>query len=318
VSTPTHSGGEPGPTAGPPPDVVARLAAVPLFAGRPLTLAPLTGGLTNVNYRVDVDGRSYVARLSSPSGDLLAIDREAEYRHSVVAAAGGVAPAVAAYEPRVGVLVVDWVPGRTLTEDDVRAEDVLVHLAAACRRLHAGPRFGTDFDMFALQRRYLDVVRTRGFRLPPGYLDHLPAVEAIRAALARRPLPTVPCHNDLLPANVIDDGDRLWLIDYEYSGNNDPCFELGNLWSEADLDLDRLELLVTAYFGRPSRSLTARARLLGLMSKYGWTLWASIQHAVSRLDVDFWSWGTEKYDRAAAEFGGADLPRLLEEVGLDD
>ena len=318
VTTPTQRTGDGEAFADPPPDVVARLDAVPLFSGRRLALTRLTGGLTNVNYRVDVDGRSYVARLSSPSGDLLAIDREAEYRHSVAAAAGGAAPAVAAYVPGAGVLVVDWVEGRTLTEDDVRTERNLPRIAAAARQLHAGPRFTTDFDMFVVQRRYLEVVTTRGFRLQPGYLDHLPAVDRIRAALARRPLPTVPCNNDLLPANIIDAGDRLWLIDYEYSGNNDPCFELGNIWSESNLDVDLLEPLVTAYFGRASRSLTARARLLGLMSKYGWTLWASIQDAVSRLDVDFWSWGTEKYDRAVAEFGGADLPRLIEEVGLDD
>jgi len=318
VSTPTHRAGDGAVSAEPPPDVAARLAAVPLFAGRALRVTLLPGGLTNVNCRVDVDGRAYVARLSSPSGSLLAIDRDAEHRHSVAAARSGVAPAVADYAPDVGVLVVEWVAGRTLTDADVRDEATLLRIAAACRQLHAGPPFTTGFDMFALQRRYLAVVTEHGYRLPPRYLDFEPVVERIRAALARRPLASVPCHNDLLAANLIDDGERLWLIDYEYSGNNDPCFELGNIWSEAGLAVGQLELLVGAYFGHPSRSLTARARLLGLMSKYGWTLWASIQAAVSRLEFDFWSWGMERYDRAVAEFDGPDLPRLLEEVGLGD
>jgi thiamine kinase-like enzyme len=318
VSTPTHGAAEAVARAGPRPEAAARLAAVPLFAGRPWVATPLSGGLTNTNYRVDVDGRSYVARLSSPSAALLAIDREAEYRHSVSAARSGAAPAVAAYVPEASVLVVDWVEGRTLGEPDLRDETLLVRLAGACRQLHTGPRFTTDFDMFDVQRRYLTVVTERGFRLPPRYLDFLPVVDRIRAVLAERPRPTVPCNNDLLPANVIDDGERLWLIDYEYSGNNDPCFELGNIWSESALDAELLQVLVTAYAGRPSRSLTARARLLGLMSKYGWTLWASIQEGVSTLDVDFRAWGAEKYDRAVAEFDGPDLPRLIEEACLDD
>lgn len=317
VTTPSQGGAGRLSTA-PSDTVSSRLAAVPLFAGREIDAVPLLGGLTNQNFRVHVDGRDYVARLSNPSGALLAIDRRAEYENSVAAAASGAAPAVAGYAPDAGVLVVEWVAGRTLTDDDVRDVAMLRRVAAACRRLHAGPRFVSDFDMFDIQSRYLAVVREHGFRMPAGYVDHLPLVERIRAALAVRPEPTVPCNNDLLPANLIDDGERVWLIDYEYSGNNDPCFELGNIWSEADLSIDHLEELVTAYYGRPSRSRTARARLLGLMSKYGWTLWASIQDGASPLDFDFWSWGQDKYHRAVAEFEGPDLSRLIEEVQLPD
>jgi thiamine kinase-like enzyme len=298
--------------------VEARLKAVPLFAGRPLEIEPSPGGLTNVNVRVRVDGRRYVARLWNPSGDLLAIDRTAEYHNSVAAAASGAAPAVAAWAPRVGVLVVEWVEGRTLTEQDVADPAMLRRIAASVRLLHAGPRFVNDFDMFAVQRRYLDVVTERGFRLPAGYLDHLPVIEEIRAALAVRPEPTVPCNNDLVPANLIDDGERIWLIDYEYAGNNDPCFELGNSWSQSELPPELLDELVTAYFGRASRRRVARARLSGLMATYGWALWASIQHGASPLDFDFWSWGTQMYGQAVAELTGPDLPRLLEEVSTPD
>ena len=94
-------------------------------------------------------------------------------------------------------------------------------------------------------------------------IQRLPKVDEICSALTVQSPTTVPCHNDLLAENLIDDGDRLWLIDYEYSGNNDPCFELGNIWSEADLTLDQLDELVGHYYGTPSQSLIARARLLG-------------------------------------------------------
>ena len=129
----------------------------------------------------------------------------------------------------------------------------------------------------------------------------------------------MPCNNDLLAGNFIDDGEKLWLIDYEYSGNNEATFELGNIWSEAGPDprpARRADGGVRRR--RCCRHRVARARLWGLMAKYGWTLWGSIQDAVSTFDFDFWEWAMEKYDRAVAEFDGPDFERLLDEVTRAD
>jgi len=195
----------------------------------------------------------------------------------------------------------------------------ITRIARACRRLHQGERFGNDFDMFAIQRRYLAVARTRGFRIPAGYEDLLPHFDAIAAALTASDRDgTVPCNNDLLPANLIDDGDRIWLIDYEYSGNNDACFELGNIAAEAHLGEDGLVALVTGYYGRPRPSKVARARLLGLAGMYGWTLWGAIQHAASLIEFDFWSWAMERFEGAAAGFTASSFGGLLEAVQLPD
>jgi thiamine kinase-like enzyme len=294
-----------------PDQVEALLDEVAVLAGIPRTVEVLPGGLTNHNYKVSTPSGCYVARFSSAQSELLAVDRAAEFRNSVAAADAGVAPIVVDYLAGKGLLVIEWISGHTFTADDLRSGVELERVAAACKRLHSGSRFVNDFDMFAIQRRYLRIVTERGFRLPTRYLDFMPMVAEIWSALAVQQAATVPCHNDLLAENFIDDGDRLWLIDYEYSGNNDPCFELGNIWSESNLTLDQLEELVGHYYGTPWPNLVARARLLGLMSKYGWTLWASIQDGVSDLDFDFWSWGMEKYDRAVAEFDGPDLARLL-------
>ena len=297
-------------------DLLARLDAVPALAER-TAVSDLSGGLTNRNVRVTTPDGVYVARLSSPESALLAIDRANEHANSVAAAQSGAAPDVIAYAPEVSVLVVRFIDGSTWSNDDVLRPENAPRIAEACRTLHAGPRFVNDFDMLRLQPHYLSIVQERDLRLPDRYLDFADHARAIGDALAARPVPTVPCNNDLLAANFIDDG-RLWLIDYEYSGNNDPFFEIGNVWSEAAGTPDDLERLVSAYVGHPSTSLTARARLWGLMSKYGWMLWASIQDGTSDLDFDFWSWGLEKYDRAVAEFDGPDLGRLLEEVRRSD
>ena len=130
--------------------------------------------------------------------------------------------------------------------------------------------------------------------------------------------PNVPCNNDLLAENFIECGGELRLIDYEYSGNNEPSFELGNVWSESNLTLDQLERLVSEYYGAPLVNKVARCRVWGLMSKYGWTLWGSIQDGISEIDFDFWGWAMEKYERAVAEFDGPDFERLLADVRRED
>ncbi len=297
----------------------ALLERIGVLRGRPCTVEPLPGGLTNRNYKITTPDGAYVLRHSNASSSAeLAVDRRAEYENSVRAAAAGVGAPVVEFLPDDGVLVVGYLDGEALTDEHLQRTGVLPRVAVACRRLHAGEPFVNRFDMFELQSDYLERVRRRGFRLPAGYLDHAGTVGRIRGALGARPVAGRPCNNDLLAANFIDDGRNVSIIDYEYSGNNDPYFELGNLWSECHLTLDQLEELVEVYDGGPSRSHLARARLWGLMSQYGWTLWASIQDATSPIAFDFWNWGMEKYERAEATFAGPDLERLLVDVARAD
>ena len=282
------------------------------------SVSDLPGGLTNANYKVVTPAGAYVVRRWSDDTGLLAIDRDNEYENSVRAAEVGVGAGVIAYLPEHNTMVMEWLEGATLSAAELRRGTVLDQVAGACRRLHGARRFRDDFDMFAIQPRYLEIVRERGFRLPERYAEFEPHVAAIRDAFAARDEGTVPCNNDLLAENFMLTQSGLRLIDYEYSGNNDACFELGNIWSESNLSLAQLEQLVGAYYGRPARHKVARARLWGLMSKYGWTLWASIQDGVSQIDFDFWGWGLEKYDRAVAEFDSAEFERLLDEARRSD
>jgi thiamine kinase-like enzyme len=278
------------------------------------TVEELAGGLTNRNYKVVCGGRAYVVRTWDPESGLLAIDRDNEYENSVAAAQAGVGAGVVAYLPERSTLVLEFIEAETMSAELLRRGDRLAAVADACRRLHAGPRFRDDFDMFRIQQRYLRLCQDRGFRLPERYLEFEPAVRRMEQAMRVRAEPTAPCNNDLLAENFLWTGDRFRLIDYEYSGNNDPMFELGNVWSESNLSLDQLAELVGHYCGEERPDLVARARLWGLMSKYGWTLWASIQDGVSTIDFDFWGWGMEKYGRAVAEFDGPDFERLVAEV----
>lgn len=295
----------------------AQLEQFPALAGQPRQLEDLSGGLTNRNVKITTPTGVYVARCCDTATNLLGIDRDNEYANSQAAERAGVGAPVIDYRPDLGILLIGFVPGTTLTNDDFARPGVIAKVANGCRALHSGPRFRDDFDMFTLQPGYLKVIRDNGFRIPADYPSYAEEFAAIRAALAADDT-TVPCNNDLLAANFVEDGDHVWLIDYEYSGNNDPCFELGNIWRECRLTLDQLEELVSAYYGRRLRHKIARARLQGTVSQYGWTLWGCIQNGASTLDVDFWEWAMERYDNAVAEFRGPDFDRLLADVRAED
>ena len=282
------------------------------------SVAELAVGLTNTNYKVETADGAFVVRVSAKDAGLLAIDRENEYLNTVAAADAGVGAAVIDYLPERSLLVLEFIEGTTQTSEDMQRGDRLDWVAEACRRLHGARAFRDDFNMFDIQRRYLGLVQDRGFRLPERYVEFEPQVRRIEAAMAVRDEGTVPCNNDLLAENFIDVGDGFRLIDYEYSGMNDACFELGNIWSESNLSLAQLDELVGHYYGERLANKVARARLWGLMSKYGWTLWASIQDGVSDIDFDFWTWGMEKFDRAVAEFDGPDFDTLIGDVQRPD
>jgi thiamine kinase-like enzyme len=293
------------------------LAAVPELRDAE-SVERLTGGLTNTNYKVMSSSGSYVVRISGKDTSLLAIDRENEVHNTIAAAETGVgAPFVAAL-PEHDALVLGFLDGEVMDAEKLRTGLHISAIADACRRLHSGRRFLKDFDMFEIQPGYLEIVRERGFRLPARYEDFEPKIRELERAMRVRPEPTVPCNNDLLAENFILADGEMRLIDYEYSGNNEASFELGNVWSESNLSLEQLEELVTAYWGEPLRNKVARARLWGLMSKYGWTLWGSIQVGISDLDFDFWGWAMEKYERAVEELDGPQFERLLVDVQRED
>lgn len=292
-------------------EVVAR---VRLWRGEEVSVSPLSGGLTNDNHLVEAAGRRYVVRIPGRSTELLAIDRANEHASALAAGREGVGPAVLEYLPDLEVMVLEFVPGRTMSGESLRTPESARRIAESLHRLHACGPFLRDFDMFRITDGYLAICDERRFRIPDGFRERMAAVAEVERAIRARPLPAVPCHNDLLAENYIDDGARLWLVDYEYSGNNDPTFELANTAQECEYDDALRAVLCEAYFGRADDALLARMRLQALMSDLGWTLWAAIQNEISAIDYDFWAWAERRFARAVAIMDGAGFPALLRAV----
>ena len=274
------------------------LDRISLWRGKRLTLSSLSGGMTNENYLVETGGERYVMRIPGTSTELLSIDRANEVHNARAAASTGIAPAVLEHIPELNVMVLEFIQGETMSAPTLQSERMVRRMAESFKCLHGAPRFLKDFDMFRLIEVYLRIVEEHEVRIPPDYRQRLPLVADIEEAVRVGALPGVSCHNDLLCENFIDDGHALRIVDYELSGNNDPCFDLGNTAQEASLDDELRAVLCEAYFGRLDRQQLARMNLFALMSDVGWTLWGAIQAKISTLDFDFTGYYTTRWNRA--------------------
>jgi thiamine kinase-like enzyme len=296
------------------PTIEQVIAAIPDWAGRTVAAEPIAAGLTNTNFRVEVDGRPMFVRIPGAATELLAVDRGNELHNTRAAAEAGVSPPVLHTLRDWDVFVLEWLDARTMSNAAFATPGMPTRIADTLRRLHAGPRFRDDFDMFRLSERYLALVDERAIAIPAGYREHVGRIPQIETALAVHPLPTVPCHNDLLAENYLDDGERLWIVDFEYSGNDDPTFELGNTAQELGFDEAQVRELCAAYFGEASPAMLARMRLQMIMSDVGWTLWAAIQARISSIDYAFMGWAEERWARATAMLDGPEFDDWLEAV----
>jgi thiamine kinase-like enzyme len=273
---------------------------------------PLDGGITNRNYRVRLGGRECVVRLPGKDTDLLGIDREAERAATAAAAAIGVGPDVIAFEPQRGCLVTGFIEARPVPPEELRTR--AGEVAQALRKIHAGPPLPATFSPFERTRQYEQTARERGGTIPAAYPEVRAAADAIEAVLDYDP---VPCHNDLLTANFLDDGERLRILDWEYAGMGDRFFDLANFSGHHDLSATEMETLIAAYFGESTPGRLARVRLMRPMAAFWEGMWGVVQATCSELDFDFLAYADEYLGKVQASLSDADFPRWLEDARGD-
>jgi thiamine kinase-like enzyme len=283
------------------------------WKGKQVSSRPMEG-LTNPNWLVEVDGVPYFVRIPGEGSELLAIDRNNELHNTKAASESGAGPTVLYAFPEHGVMVLKFIDGKTMSNETLNEPGMPKRIATSLKMLHAGPRFLQDFNMFRLTEFYLGVASDHQVTIPDRFHPRMAAVHQIEEAMNANPIATVPCHNDLLAANYIDDGNILRLVDFEYSGNNDPTFELGNTAQELEYDEARRVELCEAYFGKSAPDKLARMKLNMIMSDVGWTLWAAIQAKISKIEFDFWGWAVERWARAEAKMDSAEFADWLKEV----
>lgn len=290
----------------------AALAAIPSLAGYDGPLLRM-GGLTNAVWCAG----DAVLRLPG-AGTEAYIDRANEAVAARAAADTGISPEVLFSDPARGIMVTRFIDGAvTMTPDGFRSRAGAPGRAgAAFARLHtSGAVFPFRFELFAMIDSYLALLAGRDVALPDGYHDVVAEAEAVRRVLAAHPVPLAPCHCDPLCENFLDTGDRMWIVDWEYSGMNDPMWDLGDLSVEAGFDTGQEEEMLRAYFGgEPPAADRGRMVIYKAMCDLLWTLWGLIQLADGNPADDFRAYADGRFARCRALMSRPDFSYALRAV----
>jgi thiamine kinase-like enzyme len=299
--------------------LVAAMQRVPELAGRDLTLTALSGGITNRNFLVaaaEIE-EHYVIRLAGNDTHLLGISREVEHAATVAAAGVGVGPEVVAFIRPEGYLVTRFIEGSEVPLEQVRRPDTIARVADALRRIHDGPPIPGLFVPLRIVEAYKALAEARGVRIPPEYELASAIGRRIELACLADPVELRPCHNDLLNANFIDDGERIRIVDWEYAGMGDPYFDLGNFSINHELTPDDDRMLLGDYHGSVPKDRLARVTLMRVVSDFREAMWGVLQQGISTLDVDFVAYASEHFDRLLANATTPAFERALREAAGD-
>jgi len=285
-------------------EVKALIPLMPWLRGREVTVRALEGGMTNRNYFLDCGSDRFVLRIAGENSELLGIDRRAEQACAQAAHAAGIGPEVVAFFPEHGATVTRFVAGRVLDVEAVQTPAILWRVVASLRRYHGCSNGAGKFSAFETARRYDAEARKRKVPFPPDVVLALKTMERIEEE-AGIPERVCPCHNDLLAGNLMDDGRKVWILDWEYGGAGDLFFDLGNLAANNLFNSEQERTLLQCYFGNARPADLRRLRLMRLASDMREAMWGFMQMGVSKLDFDYRTYARRH------------LQRFLEGAGRD-
>jgi thiamine kinase-like enzyme len=299
-------------------EVREALRRIPRFAGEALSGASIErlAGLTNRNYRVAIGDERFVLRIPG-EGTSEYIDRRHEAVAARIAAEAGVNAEVLFLDETDGLMLTRFIDGAaTMNGERFKDLGAVARAAQAFRRMHdCGKSFATEFNLFQKMDEYLDYLRKKAARIPDGYADVQREAEAVRAALNARPAALRPCHCDPLAENFLDTGQRIFIIDWEYAGNNDPMWDLGDVSIEAGFGPEQDAALAEAYFGgRAPAAQVGRMVMYKAMCDLLWTLWGVIQVVNENPVDDFWAYALNRFERCKTLMGSGELGRHLDAV----
>lgn len=286
-------------------EVEAALARIPDLASYPreaVTWERL-GGLTNRVYKVTVGNTAYVLRIAG-EGTSEYIDRKVEAHNARVAAGAGVGAEVLFTDETDGLMLTRYLDNCVTMSPTLFRErpGAPARAAEVLKRMHGCEQaFEFRFELFQMIDEYRGILKKRDALLPYGYDVAVAEAQSAREVLAKSPPPLAPCHCDPLSENFLDDGTRMWVVDWEYSGMNDPIWDLGDVSVEAEFEDAQDQEMMAAYCGGPvPEALYGRMVIYKALCDLLWTLWGLIQHADGNTAEDFWAYSTKRFARCTA------------------
>ena len=296
----------------------AAIARIDDWRGKTVDWQEIGGGITNHNYVITVDeGRdgTYVLRIPGAGTDAF-IDRDRELGNHASAAEAGISPPLLHVLEPEKCTVVPFITGETMHPDTLAGHsDRLEKVVDVIRTYHDKATFSNDTSVFPMIRDYLQKAAAVDAWFPPDWPELMAVGADIEAAMKRDAPAPVACHNDLLSENFILEADgRMWLIDWEYGGMNDPYFDLGDFCVEHPLSRDEERLIITRYCGEMQEHRFHRMLLHKITADLWWSIWAFIQERVSKLDFDFRTYGNGRLDRLRGNAADPEYPTWLATV----
>jgi thiamine kinase-like enzyme len=270
------------------------IAKVPFLAdSKNIKKIPLSGGITNLNFKIEADGRSYVIRLAGAGTDQLGIKRDVEYAANKVAGELGIAPEVMYFIEPEGYIVTRFVTGKRIMPEDIVKPDYLFRIAQKLRLFHRNaPKLKGEFNVFRRVEMLTKTAKAKGAQFPSDWDFIMKKMREAESALLKDPYKPTPCHNDLLNLNWLDEevaGDigEIRLLDWEYAGMGDIFFDLGNFSHHHRLNEEQIRIFLTSYFGTMTPKHYARLRIMWPMSELHEAMWGTTQSVISTLEEDF-------------------------------
>ncbi len=302
-----------------PLSVEEAVARVPQWTGiKDLRINSLAGGITNNNFRIDVGNEAFVLRIPGADTELLGINRHDEYAANLAAGRLGIAPEVYYFIEPEGYLVTRFITGRPVPPEEITQPENIRRVMQLVRKIHSMPDIPGQFDVFRVVHVYAAVARRYKVDFPTDFDWLMRRIGEAKNSLNVHPAQRQPCHNDLLNANFLSDG-QLYILDWEYAGMGDIYFDLANFSDHHELTDEQDTWLMRCYFGgETSPRQWAHLKIMKIMSDLREACWGLVQMGISKLDFDYRAYTNKFFSRAAENSNNPHWNAWLKEVSRND
>ena len=269
---------------------------IPEWNGKLIKVNPINSGITNINFEVIVGKKSFFLSMPSSNSELLNIDYKNKYYNNKICGKINISPKVTHFIESENLLVTEFIKSKTSSLATFQSSKEIEQLVKNIKLLHNANPFLINFNMLTQISYYQNILK-KDF-LPKELNRYVNNIKSLKNKLYLPNHKLVSCHNDLLAENIINKNNQIFIVDFDYSGNNDPCFELGNLSVEMEYDDEQINKLVKSYYGEINENIICRVNLQGVVSDIGWSLWSYVQVENSNLNFDYNAHAIYRLERA--------------------
>lgn len=291
------------------------ISRVDIWNGKGVEHEVLSGGLSNCNYTCIVENKKYVLRIPGEGTDVF-VDRGNEHGATLATARIGVSPEVLCLVSPENAMVLPFVEGKVMNPEIIAGDDAIItKIINQLKSVHSEAVFEKTTYVFDMIREYIILARANDAIFPHDFEWMCQVADKIEKAMDRHKPDLAACHNDVLSENfILDESGKMWILDWEYCGMNDPFFDLGDFAVEHPLSRKQEELIIQTYCGEMKLHRLYRILLHKLTADLWWGLWGMIQHKISILDFDYYGYGLGRYARFRGNYYDPDFETWLSGV----